>query len=155
MRRGEYIGLFTDTEVNNYISINQKVNQWSKKLQSLYFYAIFWICKQTRKLTIASLVKLRRRIMFQNKTLPWKTPKAIFVAFGMAFSFIYKIWAALKLSRNQEAMLSILCAVMRARNILGYPRIFLDREPIRPRKKHFTGWVYANDWYWPNRVAVR
>ena len=40
---GEYTGLFSDTEVNYYIlfSIYQPVNQLSKKLQSLYFYAIF------------------------------------------------------------------------------------------------------------------
>ena len=37
-----------------------------------------------------------------------------------AFSFIYEVCAALKLSGNRDAMLSISCAVMWARNILGY-----------------------------------
>ena len=62
--------------------------------------------------------------MFKNKTLPWKTPRPNFVAFfvlvGMALSFIYEIWASLKLSGNRDAMLSISSSVMRARNILGY-----------------------------------
>ena len=105
-----------------------------KKLQSLcVFMPYFEICKQTRKLTIvqcvsvtisASLVKLRRIIMFKYKTLPWKTPKPNFVAFfvliWMAFSSISEVWASFKFSGNQDAMLSISCADMRARNILGY-----------------------------------
>ena len=72
-----------------------------KKLKSLSFYDIFENCKQlgswqlfrVNSVTIsASLVKLRRRMMFKNKTLTWKTPKTNFVAFflliGMAFSSI-------------------------------------------------------------------
>ena len=115
----------------HYITTNQWISE-VKKLQSLNLYRILkfvnklgsWQLFRVSDTISASLVKLKRRTMFKNRTLPWKTPKLNFVAFfvliGIALSFISEIWASLKPSGNWDAMLSISCAVMRARNILGY-----------------------------------
>ena len=76
MRRGEYSGLFTDTEVNNYISIYQTSESVKKKIRIFVFLCL--ILKIVNKLgsrqlicvsvTIsASLVKLRRRMMFKSQ----------------------------------------------------------------------------------------
>ena len=72
---------------------------WSKPPSSvikIHLATRVWLIVFRVSVTIsASLVKSRRRIMFKNKTLPWKTHKSKFVAFfvliGMAFSFIYEI----------------------------------------------------------------
>ena len=51
-----------------------------------------WQLFRVRVTSFASLVKLRRKTKFKNKTLPWKRSKLNFVAFfvliGIAFSFI-------------------------------------------------------------------
>ena len=56
MRRGEYIGLFTDTEVNTFISIYQTSESVFKikNYNLCIFIPYFEICEQTRKLTIVS-----------------------------------------------------------------------------------------------------
>ena len=55
MRRGEYTGLFTDTEMNNYISIYQTSESVKYKNYNLcIFIPYFEICKQTQKLTAVS-----------------------------------------------------------------------------------------------------
>ena len=70
--------------------------------------------------------------MFKNKTLP--TPKLNFVAFfvliGMAFSFISEICASLMGGH----VVNFVCSHVSQE----YPRIFLDREPIRAREKHYS-----------------
>ena len=100
-------------------------NQWISEVKN-YNLCIFkphfeigtWQLFRVSVTISASLVKLRRRIRFKNKILAWKTPKPnFFVLTGMAFSFISEIWASFKLSGNRDAILSISCAVMRARNI--------------------------------------
>ena len=141
MRRGEYTGLFTNTEVNNYISINEPVNQWNEKLLSLYFCTVFWYLQTKSEddncfvlawqflLLLWNLIT--RRIMFISKILYWKTLKPNLVAFflliGMAFSFIY--------FRKPERHVVISVCSHASQE---YPRIFLNKEPIRAREKHYS-----------------
>ena len=54
MQRGEYAGLFTDTEVNNNIIIYQSSESVKEKITVCIFMLYFEICKQTWKLTIVS-----------------------------------------------------------------------------------------------------
>ena len=105
------------SEVKNYnLCILYRISKSVNKLGSRQLFRV--------SVTIsASFVKFTRR-MFKSKILYWKTLKPNLVAYilliGMAFSFISEIPASLKLSGNRDAMSSLLCAVMRARNILGY-----------------------------------
>ena len=141
--------LFTEVEVNILgfsptlrwiitLGYNKPVNQWSKKLHNLCIFMPYfeivnklggWQLFRVNVTISASLVKLRRGVIFRNKTLPWKTPKpqfffAFFFLIEMAYLFNSEIWASLKLSRNQNAML------------------LLPNQSAR--KTLFTGLVYAN-----------
>ena len=77
--------------------------------------------------------------MFKSKILYWKTLKPNLVAFflliEMVFSFISEIWASLKLSGNRDAMSSLPCPVMRARNILGCSKIWNQSERAKNTKE--------------------
>ena len=95
----------------------------------------------------ASLVKLRRRIMFKNKTLPWKTPKPNIVAFfvliaGWLSHFKNLSFVQTFRKRGHHVVTFVRsCAVMPARNIPGYAWIGNQSE----RAKHYsTGLAYSN-----------
>ena len=82
--------------------------------------------------------KLRHRMMFKNKTLPWKVPKPNFVTFfllnGMAFYFISKIEPCSNFPETRTPFVTSVCSHASQE----YPRIFLNRVPIRARKKHYS-----------------
>ena len=123
----------TDTEVNNYNSIHQTSESVKWKITIFVFLCRTfesvnkpesWQLFRISVTISVFLVKFTRRIMFKSKVLYWRTLKpnlfAFFLLIGMAFSFIFENWASLKLSGNRNAVSTLPCAVMRARNMLGY-----------------------------------
>ena len=150
---GEYTGFSSTLRWIITLAYTKPVNQCSKKITIFVFLCRIlkfvnilgsWQLFRVSVAISAFLVKLKRRMVFKNKTSPYKITKPIFVAFflliGMAFSFISEIWASLKLFGNRDAM--------------EYPRIFLDREPIKVRKNTSLVWYMLMGSILPRGITV-
>ena len=101
--------LFTDTQVNNYISIYEPVNQRSQKLQSWYFYAVFsnlWTNSEVDSCFVLAL---------QFLLLLW-----IWDKFRRFLCIDWDGLNSLKLSGNRDARLSNFVCSHASQNILGY-----------------------------------
>ena len=133
------------------LAYTKPVNQCAQKKITIFVFLrhIYENCKQlgswqlfrVNSVTIsASLVKSRRRMMFKNKTLTWKTPKTNFVAFflliGMAFSSISETDLSFAQTFRKPGRHVVTSVCSHAGQ--EYPRIFLDREPIRACEKHYS-----------------
>ena len=149
--------LFTDSEVSIfYISIYTQgifviLFRFLKFVNKLGSSQVFCF-----SITIsASLVKLRRRIMFENKTLLWKHPNQISLLSLHWLGWLSHFW-------NLNFALTFRKPWL-GRNFINfvyslasqkYPRIFLDREPSRAREKHYSlVWYvlinnYPPKWRW-------
>ena len=76
--------------------------------------------------------------MFKNKTVPWKTPKLNFVFLiligdGFLIYFLNLSFAQTFLKPGRHVVNFVYSHASQE-----YPRIFLDKEPIRSREKHYS-----------------
>ena len=103
----------------------------------------FEICKQTRK-----LIALRFLLLLWNWDVEWclkikpnlenTQTKFCRFLFLIEMTFLFNSeWV------NRNPGRHVVTSVSSHAN-QEYPRISLDREPIRAREKHFTGLVYVN-----------
>ena len=97
-------------------------------------------------------MKLRCRITFKNRTLPWKTPKPNFVFIDWDGFLIYfgNLSFAQTFRKPGHHVVTSVCSHASQE----YLRIFVDREPIRAREKHYSlvwymqgSYVFRNPWF--------